>query len=87
MMPVLSPGDEVLIDPRVYARRAPRPGEIVVARHPYRTGVRMIKRVRSVRPDGGCELVGDNPSESTDSRALGIVAPGAIVGCVTSRLP
>jgi nickel-type superoxide dismutase maturation protease len=85
MSPLLQPGDEVLIDPRAYRYQAPRPGDVVVVRHPYRTDVRLIKRVAAILEDGRCRLEGDNPAESTDSRAFGSVSAEHIVGRVTSR--
>lgn len=85
MSPLLNAGDEVLISPLSYRWRRPAPGDIVVARHPYRTNVKLVKQVSSVRPDGGCYLVGLNPAESTDSRAFGVVPLERILGRVTSR--
>lgn len=85
MAPLLEPGDEILIDPRAYRRRRPRPGDIVVARHPYRTDVRLIKRVAAVSEDGTCTLTGDNPTESTDSRTFGAIPHTYILGRVTCR--
>ena len=85
MVPLLQPGDEVLIDPRAYLRDSPSPGDIVVARHPYRTDLRVVKRVASVLENGNCELEGDNRSESTDSRYFGPIPPQRILGRVTSR--
>jgi nickel-type superoxide dismutase maturation protease len=86
MVPLLEPGGEVLVDPRAYRQKSPHPGDIVVARHPYRTDLRLIKRVAKVLDDGRCVLEGDNPSESTDSRVFGAIPPERIVGRVTSRL-
>jgi nickel-type superoxide dismutase maturation protease len=86
MVPLLEPGDEVLVDPQAYRKDSPHPGDIVVARHPYRTDVRLIKRVAEVLADGRCVLQGDNPDESSDSRVFGAIPPGRIVGRVTSRL-
>ena len=84
MWPHLRPDDRVLVDPRAYRGRAPERGDVVVARHPFRTDVRWIKRVASVTPSGALELVGDNPDESTDSRTQGLVQPEHLVGRVTS---
>lgn len=86
MLPVLAAGDVVLVDVRAYRRRGPQPGEIVVARHPFMTDVKVVKRVGEVSEDGRCRLVGDNPAESTDSRSFGTVAASLIVGRVTSRV-
>jgi nickel-type superoxide dismutase maturation protease len=85
MFPLLRPGDEVLVNPRSYRHRPPLAGDIVVARHPYRTDLRLIKRVVEVQADGYCVLRGDNRSESTDSRAFGALPPERIFGRVTSR--
>ena len=87
MAPLLQPGDEVLVDPRAYKRAAPRVGHIVVSRHPYRVDVRLVKRITAILEDGRCLLEGDNPSDSTDSRSFGAIAPQQILGRVISRLP
>ncbi|MEM9452425.1 MAG: S26 family signal peptidase, partial [Cyanobacteria bacterium P01_E01_bin.6] len=34
MVPLLHPGEEVLIDPLAYINHSPEPGDIVVAEHP-----------------------------------------------------
>ena len=87
MAPLLQPGDEVLVDPRAYKRAAPRVGDIVVSRHPYRVDVRLVKRVTAILEDDRSFLEGDNPSDSTDSRSFGAVAPQQILGRVISRFP
>jgi len=86
MEPVLKPGDVVFVDTGAYRREGPRAGELVVARHPYRTDAYLIKRVASVADPGQCLLAGDNPAESTDSRSFGAVSADGILGRVTSRL-
>lgn len=87
MVPALNPFDEVLVDGRAYRRARPRPGDIVVTRHPYRRDVLLVKRVAAVLDDGRCLLTGDNPDESTDSRSFGLIPAERILGRVTSRLP
>ncbi|MCB9136368.1 MAG: nickel-type superoxide dismutase maturation protease [Anaerolineales bacterium] len=82
MLPLLKPGEEVLADPHAYTHRNPFPGEIVVASHPHRSALKIIKRVRAVSADGRVDLAGDNPAESTDFDALG---PEHLLGRVTSR--
>ncbi|MBF2036377.1 MAG: nickel-type superoxide dismutase maturation protease [Leptolyngbyaceae cyanobacterium T60_A2020_046] len=87
MLPALKPGDEVLIDPAAYRQRSPQPGELVIAQHPHQPHLRMIKRVHWVAPDGACDLRGDNPSESSDSRTFGLVDPQLILGRVLCTFP
>ncbi len=87
MFPLLRPGDEILINPRAFRRVLPSPGDIVVAQHPYRTDIRLVKRVAAVLENGYFLLEGDNPSESTDSRSFGPLPSECILGRVTSRFP
>ncbi len=87
MIPVLKPGDEVLVNPRAYRRMPPNPGDIVLVQHPYKIDLKLVKRVTSRLEDGRCYLEGDNRTESTDSRTFGPVAPEKILGQVTSRFP
>lgn len=84
MLPGLRHGELVFVDPRAYRHAPPRPGDVVVARHPYRAGVVILKRVLEVAPDGSCELRGDNPAESTDSRSFGRVPRARLLGRVVS---
>ncbi|MGK7903973.1 MAG: nickel-type superoxide dismutase maturation protease [Hormoscilla sp.] len=84
MLPLLLPGDEVLVNPRAYRNRLPRPGEIVVACHPARPDLRLVKRVAALSGDRYCHLMGDNPAQSTDSRSFGAVSIDNILGRVTS---
>ena len=79
MMPVLQPGEEVLVAKRPY-----NIGDFVVARHPFKKTL-LIKRLAELRPDG-CWLVGINESESTDSRSLGVFAEDSVLGVVTCRI-
>ena len=89
MLPLLQPGDLVLINHKAYCDRFPEPGDLVVARHPDRPNLLLVKRVAAVLDDGQCILIGDNPAESTDSRSFGAVSLDLILGCVTSviKLP
>src|SRR3990172_286070 len=51
MQPTLSPGERVLFDCLAYRAGDPRPGDIVLAVHPARPRIRMIKRVAGVPGD------------------------------------
>ena len=85
MFPLLKAGDEVLINPRAYTKSLPQAGQLVVAQHPYRNDIKIVKRVTSVSSDGMCYLQGDNALESTDSDSFGRVPLKRIVGQVTGR--
>lgn len=81
MLPGLQNGDAVLVS----AKAAVKPGDIVVAQHPFKRSVRVVKRVESI--DGGrCTLVGDNPAESSDSRQFGSVKLSDVIGKAVARL-
>jgi len=82
MLPTLSDGDVVLLAPGSAADT----GDIVLARHPYKTSVRLIKRVKGKTAEGQLTLAGDNPAESTDSRTFGAVPEKDILGKVVCRL-
>ncbi|MGB5012530.1 MAG: nickel-type superoxide dismutase maturation protease [Pyrinomonadaceae bacterium] len=82
MLPSLAPGDKVLVDPRGYITV----GDVVLAEHPYRSDIKIIKRVADVADNGRLTLSGDNPTESTDSRTFGTVSLESIIGKVTSKL-
>ena len=85
MMPLLKPGEEILVDFKAYQKSPPQVGDLVVAAHPYRPDLQIIKRVALVSEDGSCFLRGDNLTESSDSRSFGVVAAEKILGRVTSR--
>lgn len=85
MMPLLKPGDEVLIESLAFQKRGPQPDDVVVARHPYRADLHLIKRVIDVSEGGDCHLQGDYPANSTDSRSFGLVPAHHILGRVICR--
>ena len=85
MSPALQHGDTVFVNTRIYRRQAPHVGDIVVAHHPYQTRI-VVKRIGDVH-ETSVTLLGDNPSESTDSRTLGAFPMRALIGQVTARLP
>ena len=79
MLPVLRPGDVILVHESAYCRRAPRYGEVVVARPSSLGGRALVKRVLPVGSDEYF-LLGDHPAESLDSRELGPVTRRELVG-------
>ncbi len=85
MVPTLSPGDWLLVDPLAYRDRGPAVGDIVVAPDPREPGRLLVKRVGGVATDGSLELRGDAPDASTDSRAFGPLPPSAVTGRAWAR--
>jgi signal peptidase I len=92
MLRAYAPGDRLLVEGLTYRTRPPRVGEAVVVR---RTGRLDLKRIaagpgaRVTLPEGERVLgagewyvLGDNLTESTDSRELGPVRTRDIVGRV-----
>jgi len=82
MAPTLRDGERVWIELGAYRREPPRPGDVVLVRHPYRADLRLVKRVVAVGTAGRIELAGDNPEESTDSRDFGPVPRDLVLGRV-----
>jgi len=82
MEPALRPGDWLL----VRRTRRIRPGQIVLARHPARPDVFIIKRAAR-RVDVGWWLESDNPDAAgaTDSRRFGAVPVPLIEGRLLAR--
>ena len=85
MQPTLQPGDRVLVR-RLGREPTPSLGSVVVTWHPQRSELRLIKRLSRV-DSKGLWLLGDNPTESTDSRQLGAVPTNLLIGEVVGRLP
>ena len=82
MLPTLKDGDIVIINS--YAELAKN--IIVLANHPYKQHVKIIKRISKIDENGNCFLIGDNPNESTDSRTFGIISPKDILGIIENKL-
>jgi phage repressor protein C with HTH and peptisase S24 domain len=80
MLPLLAAGDELLID----SRAALRVGDLVVARHPFRKDVLLVKTLVSLG-DGRAWLEGCNEAQSSDSRSLGALPVILLLGKVSSR--
>lgn len=82
MAPTLREGDVVLVE----RCSTVKIGEIVIARHPYKQSVKVLKRIGEINASGDYILVGDNPAASTDSRTFGPIRRSQIIGNVTRRL-
>jgi len=51
MYPAVRPGEAALFDRLAYVRSRPRRGDIVLAKHPARPGLRLVKRVAGAPGD------------------------------------
>lgn len=80
MTPTLQPGDWLLVDPTAFRRRAPRPGQLVLALDPRDARRELVKRVAAIDLDGRLLLAGDARDASTDSRTFGAVDPATLRG-------
>jgi nickel-type superoxide dismutase maturation protease len=76
MEPALRAGDWIVVSS---LSRPPRVGEIVLVRDPRDPEHLMLKRVAAVA-DGACNLLGDRPEDSTDSRTFGPVPLANVLG-------
>ena len=85
MEPALRSGDYVLVSAWAYRRREPKPGDVVVLRNPEATDEYLVKRIMSGDPTAGYFVLGDNTSQSRDSRQFGMVPRHLIVGKVRVR--
>ncbi len=82
MIPALNAGDLVLINPHAeYAV-----GDIVVARHPFKQSVNIIKRIAEILPGERYILLSDNLLESSDSRSFGAILAKDILGKAEARI-
>ena len=74
MAPSLLSGDRLVVESRSYARRTPRPGEVVLAADPREPARELVKRVAGIDEGAAvADLRGDAPESSTDSRDFGAV--------------
>ena len=85
MQPLLQPGEEILLDPGAYKQKTPRINDLVVAIHPEKKGLEIIKRVSHITEEDKVFLLGDNLAHSSDSRNFGAIPLQNIIGEVTSR--
>ena len=99
MAPCLKPGELVVVREGAYESHEPQRGELVAARPPLLAGRAVVKRIAGLPHErirlGGREwqlgageffLLGDRMERSLDSRTLGPVARGELIGPVRLRL-
>ena len=84
MDPTLPAGTELLVNRAAYKSSPPQIGDIVVVRHPQQSSLKVIKRIAQV-DETTVTILGDNPTESTDSRHYGAISRSLILGKVTNK--
>ena len=82
MLPVLKDGDLVLINPHADLQV----GDIVLAQHPFKQSVKIIKRIAEILSGERYILLGDNLDESSDSRNFGAIAAKDILGKAEAKI-
>jgi nickel-type superoxide dismutase maturation protease len=85
MLPLLQPGDEILIDPFAYQKSSPQVNDIIVTQHPLQRNFPIVKRINAINDGGRYFVTGDNREASTDSRHWGTIKSSDIIGKVTSQ--
>lgn len=84
MRPFCKQGDFVLAESMSYLFFRPKVGHLVVARHPQKPGMLLLKRIVREK-EGRYWVEGDNAEKSTDSRHFGWVGKENIRGKVVRR--
>ncbi|WP_071880668.1 nickel-type superoxide dismutase maturation protease [[Leptolyngbya] sp. PCC 7376] len=82
MYPTYRDGTRVLVNLDAYLQKTPESKDVVLALHPFKIGVYIIKRVSHVTDDGRYFVVGDNSFSSSDSRGFGPLRLEKILGRV-----
>ncbi|NNK91327.1 MAG: nickel-type superoxide dismutase maturation protease [Acidimicrobiia bacterium] len=87
MAPTLHAGDVVFVDPRIGSTESIE-GAIVVARHPHRLDLELVKRACPTDEGGRILLLSDNADavDAIDSRTFGPIDRSLVVGLVSSRI-
>jgi len=83
MYPTLAPGERVLFDTLAYRAEHPRRGDVVLAKHPTRPSMKLLKRVAAVPGDRVTAQGDDWRVEEASGQGVlpseGATAPGAQV--------
>ncbi|MEL6502126.1 MAG: nickel-type superoxide dismutase maturation protease [Cyanobacteria bacterium J06623_1] len=85
MLPLLDPGDEILIDTSAYSQSPPKVNDLIVITHPLQADLTLVKRITAIDYNHSYFVTGDNLEASTDSRHWGNIKLNNIIGKVTSK--
>lgn len=82
MLPLLKDGDQVIVKKNANFKN----GDLVIAWHPFKKNVELIKRISEIDDRGNVTLLSENLDEGQDSRSFGAVSIECIKGKVIARL-
>ena len=82
MYPTYRSGDRVLVNLDAYLNQTPAPEDVILAKHPFKSGVYIVKRVSYITDDNRYFVLGDNAFGSSDSRGFGALSQDNILGKV-----
>ena len=85
MEPLFKAGDRVVINRLAYLFSQPKPGDIVAVKHPKERNKILLKKIKKYAPNNTYFVVGENKSDSEDSRFFGKVGKNLIFGKVLFR--
>ena len=86
MFPTILDGDLIVYRSTKLLKYKPIEGSIVIAKHPLKKGLLIVKRVSKVNKFG-IYLRGDNALSSSDSNKFGLIQFEYIIGLVECILP
>jgi nickel-type superoxide dismutase maturation protease len=78
MLPTFKNGDEILVS----ITKTFSVGDVVYTKHPFKSSLKIIKRISKFEDDGSVFILGDNLADSTDSRTFGAIPKDNIIGKV-----
>lgn len=81
MFPTLKDGDCIIFNPEL----EPETGDIILFNHPFIQNLKVVKRISEITAEGNLIVLGDNPSESTDSRSYGAILAKNVLGVAVCR--
>lgn len=81
MNPTYQKGDRLFIDPLFWRITGLKNGDVIVLRDP-RDSRLILKRIKDILRAGKIFVVGDNETQSTDSRHFGPISQKHIIGRV-----
>ena len=80
MEPTFKDGDRVVINRLAYLFTQPKVGDIVAVQYPNQRDKILLKKIERHTPNNTYFVVGENKSDSEDSRSFGKINKSLIIG-------